>query len=51
LIKELGGVHAVKRTSLEQLQQLSWLPDSVAAAVHQRLHGDADDRAERALSP
>ena len=51
LIKELGGVHAVKRASLEQLQQLSWLPDSVAAAVHQRLHGAADDRAERALSP
>jgi excinuclease ABC subunit C len=50
LIKELGGVHAVKRTSLEQLQQLSWLPNSVAAAVHQRFLG-ADDRVERALSP
>ena len=39
LIKELGGVKAVKAASLEQLQALSWLPGPVAAAVHQKIHG------------
>jgi excinuclease ABC subunit C len=37
--KELGGVTAVKKASLEELQALSWLPDAVAAAVHDRIHG------------
>ncbi|MET0458883.1 MAG: excinuclease ABC subunit UvrC, partial [Ilumatobacteraceae bacterium] len=36
LVKELGGVNAVKRASLEQLQALTWLPDAVAKAVHER---------------
>jgi excinuclease ABC subunit C len=38
LLKELGGVRAVKAASLEQLQALSWLPDSVARAVHEKFH-------------
>ncbi len=38
LIKELGGVTAVKQASLEQLQALSWLPDAVAQAVHDKIH-------------
>ncbi|MGI8711488.1 MAG: excinuclease ABC subunit UvrC [Acidimicrobiales bacterium] len=38
LAKELGGVNAVKQASFEQLQALSWLPDTVAAAVYDRLH-------------
>ncbi|MCU1496677.1 MAG: uvrC [Acidimicrobiales bacterium] len=38
LIKELGGVGAVKQASVEQLQALSWLPDAVAVAVHEKLH-------------
>ena len=38
LTKELGGVKAVKTASLEQLKALSWLPDSVAEAVHAKLH-------------
>ena len=38
LAKELGGVNAVKQASLEQLQALSWLPDTVAAAVYDHLH-------------
>lgn len=38
LTKELGGVTAVKRASLEELQALSWLPDSVAEAVYERTH-------------
>lgn len=38
LVKELGGVNAVKRASLEELHGLSWLPDRVAEAIHERLH-------------
>jgi excinuclease ABC subunit C len=35
LVKELGGVNAVRAAPLEQLQALSWLPDAVAFAVYQ----------------
>jgi excinuclease ABC subunit C len=38
LIKELGGVKAVKAASLEDLRALSWLPDAVAEAVYEKLH-------------
>jgi excinuclease ABC subunit C len=38
LVKELGGVSAVKRASLEELESLSWLPEPVAAAVHAKFH-------------
>ena len=38
LLKELGGVNAVKQASLEQLQALPWLPDNVAAAVYAHFH-------------
>jgi excinuclease ABC subunit C len=38
LTKELGGVNAVKRASLEELQALPWLPDAVAQAVHDKIH-------------
>ncbi len=38
LIKELGGVKAVKDASLERLQALSWLPDTVAEAVFATTH-------------
>jgi excinuclease ABC subunit C len=34
LVKELGGVNAVRGATIEQLLALSWLPDRVAAAVH-----------------
>ena len=30
----MGGVNAVKKASLEELQALSWLPDAVAEAVY-----------------
>jgi excinuclease ABC subunit C len=40
LIKELGGVKAVRAAELEQLRAFSWLPDSVAAAVYEKLHGE-----------
>ena len=38
LTKEMGGVRAVKDASLESLQALPWLPDSVAEAVHEKIH-------------
>jgi excinuclease ABC subunit C len=44
LTKELGGVAAVKAASLEDLQALSWLPDEVARAVHEKVHGPAGVR-------
>ena len=40
LVKEMGGVNAVKRASLADLQTLSWLPDAVARAIHVKLHPD-----------
>ena len=39
LLKELGGVRAVRSASLEDLQGLSWLPGPVAVALYDRLHG------------
>jgi excinuclease ABC subunit C len=39
LVKELGGVNAVKAAPLEDLLALTWLPETVARAVHQSLHG------------
>jgi len=39
LVKELGGVRAVKEASLDQLRALSWLPDAVADAVYEKVHG------------
>jgi excinuclease ABC subunit C len=39
LVKELGGVNAVKQASLERLQSLTWLPDSVALAIYDKIHG------------
>ncbi len=41
LTRELGGVAAVKRASLEDLQALSWLPDQVARNVYEKLHTPA----------
>ena len=38
LVKELGGVKAVKAATLEELQALPWLPDAVAEAVHDKIH-------------
>ncbi len=38
LTKELGGVSAVKRASLDDLKALPWLPDAVAEQVYARIH-------------
>jgi excinuclease ABC subunit C len=38
LTKEMGGVNAVKRASLDELLALSFLPDTVARAIFDRFH-------------
>ena len=43
LVKDMGGVNAVKRASLEDLALLTWLPESVAKAVHSRFHPSSED--------
>ncbi len=44
LVKEMGGVNAVKRADLEDLQGLSWLPDTVARAVYEKVRGTSPGR-------
>jgi excinuclease ABC subunit C len=39
LLKELGGITAVKAAPLHTLLALTWLPDGVARAVHGNVHG------------
>ncbi|MAK24235.1 MAG: excinuclease ABC subunit C [Acidimicrobiaceae bacterium] len=41
LIKEFGGVRKVQQASLDELLALTWLPDPVAHAVHDRTQGSA----------
>ena len=38
LVKALGGVTAVKKATIEELQAITWLPDSVAQAVWDKIH-------------
>ncbi len=47
LVKEMGGVNAVKKASLDDLAALSWLPTPVAEAIHARFHGDEDRGVEQ----
>ena len=42
LVQVMGGVNAVKKASLEDLQALSFLPAAVADAVHAKFHPPAD---------
>jgi excinuclease ABC subunit C len=39
LLKEMGSLKAVRQASFEELESLGWLPDNVALAVYERLHG------------
>jgi excinuclease ABC subunit C len=39
LVKEFGGVKAVRKAELEELQELTWLPDAVAEAVYAKTRG------------
>ena len=38
LVKEFGGVNAVKKADLETLKNLPWLPDEVCERVHRKFH-------------
>ena len=38
LVKELGSLKAVRAASLDDLKELSWLPDAVAEAVYEKVH-------------
>ncbi len=38
LIKELGGVKAIQKASKEDLKNISWLPDSVADSLYEKIH-------------
>jgi excinuclease ABC subunit C len=51
LAAELGGVRAVQAASLEDLTRLSWLPDEVAHAVYERLHGRSGTSLGAGLAP
>ncbi|MGH9226227.1 MAG: excinuclease ABC subunit UvrC [Acidimicrobiales bacterium] len=39
LVKELGGMAAVKAASVDDLLKLPWLPDKVGQAVYHAIHG------------
>ena len=41
LVKELGGVQAVRRATVEELLALPWLPDGVGRALYEHLHAPA----------
>jgi excinuclease ABC subunit C len=44
LVKEMGGVGKVKAASLDELRAFSWLPDKVADAVYEKIHGNPRQR-------
>ncbi|MBU3688085.1 MAG: excinuclease ABC subunit C [Acidimicrobiales bacterium mtb01] len=46
LVKAFGGVNAVKKAGLDDLLALTWLPDSVARAVHAKFHGTVSESSE-----
>jgi len=41
LVKEMGGINAIKQASREQLEAIGWLPAKVAVALHDKLHGES----------
>jgi excinuclease ABC subunit C len=47
LVKELGGVNAVRAATLEQLHALSWLPDGVGLAVYEGVRKAGGQRTVR----
>ena len=40
LVKEMGGVNAVKKASLDDLHVYTWLPRAVAEAIYARFHAE-----------
>ncbi len=51
LLKEVGGVRALRAATAEELQALPWLPDAVARAVHDHLHSPGGARSRQAGPP
>jgi excinuclease ABC subunit C len=47
LVKEMGGVNAVRAAPLEELLSRSWLPDEVGLAVYDATHNPGGSRARR----
>ena len=41
LLREVGSVKAIKAASVDELKSLRWLPDTVAEAIHDKLHPTA----------
>ncbi len=39
LVKEIGGVAALKSAPITMLRSLTWLPEAVADAIYEKLHG------------
>ncbi len=38
LLREVGGIRALRQASYEDLESIAWLPDRVALAVYEHLH-------------
>jgi len=51
LLAALGGVRALREASLDDLLALPWLPDAVAHAVFERLHGPPTSRGVPVRAP
>jgi excinuclease ABC subunit C len=51
LVKELGGVKAVKQATLDDLKALPWLPDVVAEAIYTKIHLPPPSRSDGGSSP
>ena len=51
LVKEFGGVNAVKAVSRETLREVTWLPSAVADSVYLKLHGPAGAPSPASSSP
>jgi len=47
LVKELGGVNAVRAAPIEELLSRSWLPDEVGLAVYEATHNPGGQRGAR----
>ena len=50
LVSELGGVNAVKASSLDTLLALPWLPDAVARAIHLKVQTTAEPDGDGVLA-
>ena len=42
LVKEMGGITAVKKATRDDLRLLSWLPEKVADEIYQRFHPQSE---------